>query len=573
PPSDASREAWLRGASLWKDAASTQDGSWASVGPGTDLSGVIAPRYRRRVPESPMDPRARQTLSALRYAIADEAVSYLAIMRLFTDGMSGFLSDQSADEVTARLAEVGVDLDREVVDQRLSYLVEHGNLARSPRESEARSVREYLSNRSRYQLTQRGELVHRQVEELLAHADTVREVSSEMLPGILEGVERLGRIANAGVAEVEPREVAGLISTLFAQFEVLVTSTRQFYSYLTQVLTRFDLGREEFELFKSALVDYLQRFVDEISRHMPQVGDQLAQLAPHIDALCEHANSDERLVALDGTLAKRATGLDPDDWQGLFAWFVGGPGRRADADNVRRLATDAMRSLLTNLRRIAAGADRQQSRYGDLVRLAGWFDNSDDAAAHELWAAVFGLFPARHLGYLADSEDTPTPATTSWWSAPAAEVPVTLRIHGERKAGGRAGARVDFSAAKRARLAERSRLQQQRIEALRELAEHVGPVREVRLSDAARVLLLELYAQALARHGRPLAADAQVYVDTPVDGARLGVRLRAAPGAQVVIGSPQGRLTLSGVAVELSVFRADHHSTGVAESPGLREVR
>lgn len=73
-----------------------------------------------------LDPRERQTLGALRYAVNEEAASYLAIMRLFTAGMSGFLSDQSADEVAERLAGQGFDLDRDVVDQRLSYLVEHG---------------------------------------------------------------------------------------------------------------------------------------------------------------------------------------------------------------------------------------------------------------------------------------------------------------------------------------------------------------------------------------------------------------------------------------------------------------
>ena len=66
-----------------------------------------------------------------------------------------------------------------------------------------------------------------------------------------------------------------------------------------------------------------------------------------------------------GRHVRRAAGLDPADWASLHAWFVGGEGRRADADNVRRLATDAMRALLVNLRRIAAGADRQQSRYAD----------------------------------------------------------------------------------------------------------------------------------------------------------------------------------------------------------------
>ncbi|WP_454810634.1 DUF2397 family protein [Paenarthrobacter nitroguajacolicus] len=63
---------------------------------------------------------------------------------------------------------------RDTVDLRLSYLVEHGNLARSPRETEARSVRDYPSNRARYQLTQRVEVVHRQVDELRARRPSRR---------------------------------------------------------------------------------------------------------------------------------------------------------------------------------------------------------------------------------------------------------------------------------------------------------------------------------------------------------------------------------------------------------------
>ncbi len=498
-----------------------------------------------------LHPRERQTLGALRYAVNEEAATYLAIMRLFTTGMSGFLADQSADEVADRLADQGVALDRDTVDLRLSYLVEHGNLARSPRETEARSVREYLSNRARYQLTPRGELVHRQVEELLQHSDGAREVSSEMLPGILAGIEELSRLAAAGLDGTDPRDVAARIATLFAQFEVLVSSTRQFYSYLTQVLTRFDLGRDEFVVFKSALIDYLQRFVDEVSRHMPQVADRLRELEPDLPALCTRANEGERLVGLDGERARRATGLEVDDWESLYAWFVGSPGRRSDADNVRRLATDAMRSLLTNLRRIAAGADRQQSRYGDLVRLAGWFNDAGDDRAHELWAAVFGLYPARHLAFPADPDGDPVPSSQSWWRSPVAEVPVGLRIHGDRKAGGRAGARVDYSAAKQARLAEREQQQQRRSRAVRELAGHPGPLRDARLSDEARAAFLDLYTQALGRHGRPLGAAA-AWSEARLDDLVLRLELRAEPGGAVTLRSPSGVLVMRGLAVALS---------------------
>ncbi|MGB7981930.1 MAG: TIGR02677 family protein [Candidatus Nanopelagicales bacterium] len=502
-----------------------------------------------------LGPRERQTLGALRYAVNEEAASYLAIMGLFTSGMSSFLSDQSADEVAERLSDSGFDLDRDTVDQRLSYLVEHGNLARSPRETEARSVREYLSNRARYQLTQRGELVHRQVEELLGHSESAREVSSEMLPAILAGIEALRSLVGDRLEEADPRDVAARIATLFVQFEVLVSSTRQFYSYLTTVLARFDLGRDEFELFKSALLDYLQRFVDEISRHMPQVADRLRDLEPDIPALCARASAGERLLGLDGGLAKRSTGLEPGEWEVLFMWFVGRAGRRSDAENVRRLATDAMRALLMNLRRIAAGADRQQSRYSDLIRLTGWFDTSDDDRAHELWAATFGLYPARHLAFAADSDSDPVPATQSWWQSPVAEVPVGLRLHGERRSSGRSGARVDYSAAKRARLAEREAQQHRRSQALHELAAlaSAGALREVRLSDDARIALLDLHAQALARHGRPLASDSVALAETRVEGMVLRLALHPAVGTATTITSPAGRLTLRDLSLEIGV--------------------
>ena len=497
-------------------------------------------------------PSERQTLGALRYAVNDEAASYLSIMRLFTTGMSGFLSDQSAVEVAERLASQGIELDPDTVDQRLSYLVEHGNLARSPRETEARSVREYLSNRARYQLTPRGELVQRQVEELLQQFDGAREVSSEMLPGILGGIEELIRLSAQGLDEADPRDVGARITTLFVQFEVLVTSTRQFYSYLNQVLTRFDLGRDEFVMFKGALIDYLQRFVDEISRHMPQVADRLRELGPRVPDLCARADAGERLVGLDGSRARRAAGLEPTDWESLTTWFVGSTARRSDADNVRRLATDAMRSLLTNLRRIAAGADRQQSRYHDLVRLARWFDSAGDDRAHDLWAAAFGLYSARHLSFPADPEGDPVPSTRSWWVAPVAEVPVGLRIHGERKAGGSAGPRVDYSAAKRARIAERADQERREGAAARELASHSGEWREVRLSDEARTTFLALYSQALAQLGRPLAHGTPAHGELRVGEQTLAIAVRAIPGADVTVKSPSGALSFRDMGIRLS---------------------
>lgn len=73
--------------------------------------------------EEVLQPAERLTLGALRYAVNDEAGTYLAIMRLFTAGISGFLSDQSADEIAERLRELGVELGWDDADDASARLL------------------------------------------------------------------------------------------------------------------------------------------------------------------------------------------------------------------------------------------------------------------------------------------------------------------------------------------------------------------------------------------------------------------------------------------------------------------
>jgi len=497
----------------------------------------------------------RVRLEALRYAVSPEAAAYLAIMRTFTGGISGLLSDQSAAEVQQRLRdEHRIELDLDTVDDRLSFLVEHGNLARSPRETEARSIREYLRTRSRYQLTQRGETVHRHVEELLDSAETAREVSSEMLGALLAGLRHLNAYDEFAVAAAQPDDLAREITTLFAQFERLVDSTRDFYAYLSEVLRRFDLDREQFQAYKAALLDYLSRFVDEIQLHMPQIGDAIIAVVPVASRLVARANTGQRLVGLDGGRAKRARGLAFEDWPALRTWFLGEPGREADAAQVRRLATDAMGALLANLRRIVSSGSAETSRYRDLITLAGWFDNADDDTAHALWAAAFGLFSARHLGFAAE----PVPPTTSWCQAPPAEVPVTLRSTGDRTMRGRPGRPADYSDAKARRLAEHDAAERRRRAALGELGQLRGRIGHAKLSDDARRTLLDLYGRALLAAGKPLHPGDSVTSD--IQGA-VRLVVHRTPGSHTVIVSPQGRLELVELSLDVHTAEAIEEAT------------
>ncbi len=477
----------------------------------------------------------RHRLQAYRYAVVEEASSYVAVMRVFTDGVSGLLSDMSAAEIQSVLEERGASLDLDTVEARLTYLVEHGNLARSPREVEARSIREYLTARARYQLAPRGELVHRQVEELLGSAGRAREVSTEVLPVLLEGLEQLA----------DPdRATAGAVTALFAVFERLVVSTRDFYTHLGEVLARADTDRDSLAAYREVLLDYLQRFVEEVRRYEPLVLEALDLV--DVEAVLARTHDGPRLTNVDGTEARRSRGLQPEDWESLHSWFRGAAGRRSDAEEIRALATRAMGTLLSGLRRAVAG-DGERSRRADLLRLAGLFDQADDDTAHRIWARAFGLYPARHLSAMPEVEDVP--ATTSWWDAPPADVPLTLREYGDRTARGRSGKREDFAASRQRRLHERQQLEDARQAALDELRLISGRLLgEARISDAARSALLDLYGQALSSAGGPLEqGDGQARVTA----GDLTLVVRREVGATTIVRSPSGSLEMIDVALSL----------------------
>ncbi len=470
----------------------------------------------------------RHRLQAYRYAVVEEAASYVAVMRVFTDGVAGLLSDLSAAEIASVLEERGTHLDLDTVEARLSYLVEHGNLARSPREAEARSIREYLTARARYQLAPRGELVHRQVEELLGSAGRAREVSTEVLPVLLDGLEQLA----------DPdRATAGAVTALFAVFERLVVSTRDFYTHLGEVLARADTDRDSLAAYREVLLDYLQRFVEEVRRYEPLVIEALDRV--DVEAVLARTHDGPRLTDVDGTEARRSRGLQAEDWDSLHSWFRGAAGRRSDAEEIRALATRAMGTLLSGLRRAVAG-DGERSRRADLLRLAGLFDGADDDTAHRIWARAFGLYPARHLSAQPEVEDVP--ATTSWWDAPAADVPLTLREYGDRTARGRSGRREDFAAARHELLKKRQLLEETKEAALDELRQLRGrPLADARVSDAARGALLDLYAQALSSAGGPLEhGDGQARAH--VGDLALVVRRKA--GVTTTVRSPSGTLEM-----------------------------
>ncbi|MET9019135.1 TIGR02677 family protein [Actinopolymorpha sp. NPDC004070] len=466
--------------------------------------------------------------------------SYFQIMRIFT---STLLADLSAHEVAERLGrseQPGTpngSVDN--VAARLEQLKEWGNLLPSSRPVKASSIRDYHRVRSRFQLSPLGEHVQRQAEEILAAADAVREVSRELLALVARGLAGLAT-ETENHPQLDPRDALERISAVFTQFGEFADSVRDFYAYLGQVIFRYDLDSVEFAGFKELLLDYAETITEDVAHYAPQIRRSLDLLAPHLpDVLKRVDDFDQGLQGLSrvGVEVQRSRGRELADWEGLRAWFFD-DGEGSQVDQLREATMRALQALLANAKRLIRTSTGELSRRKDLLKLARWFDTADDATAHDLYVAAFGIYGARHLG-IAPDHDLDVPATTSWWSGPTVPVPLALRERGSRAPRGRTAAAEDYTAQRDWLRQEAQAEAERRHAAAAELRGAGGRWSDVRLSGSATRLLLDLLARCLAT--APPTFDIAASADADLE---VRVRLRRSPGTATVVRGFDGDLIL-----------------------------
>jgi uncharacterized protein (TIGR02677 family) len=374
--------------------------------------------------------------------------------------------------------------------------------------------------------------------EILHTSDGAREVARELLGQIVQSLDRILAVLDG--REIDAEALAGEVTTVFSNQRVFTDSVRDFYAYLAGILSRYDLGGEEYAQFKELLLVYIDLITADVNRHAPAVAHRAALVLERADALLEALASLPGLALPDGTQAERAQGRTRKDWAGLAAWYDDSYGA-SGPEQLRGAARQALGQLITNAKRLLDSSGTGFSRRADFLRLARWFATTDDERAHRLYDAAFGIYPARHLLFGPDEPDPRVGPTTSWWQAEPVPVPVSLRERGDRAARGRTS-RVPDPTADRLRLtAEAEREAEQRQAAAAELA-LAGTLHGTTISPAARDLLLDLVAALLAQQGEEI-------VDHDA-----GLRLRAVDGPDTVVNSPDGTTTF--VRLRLTVARA-----------------
>ena len=522
-----------------------------------------------------------------RYITVEEWRDYRAIMTVFA-GTS--FAEFTPDDVSQRLAADGTVLDAATVGDRLERLRTWGNLSVSSSIGNPSSLVDYYRRRNRYLITPAAQEVHDVVQGVLSRVDDVRDVSTGRLGSIRAGLEAL---AAMDISLVDPDVLAEMVRTVFDPMASFTTEITQFFAAINQWQSRYDLTPDEFRFFAEVLVGYVAERLDEIERLSRPIGHLLDRLVPQVPTICSSVGTGlagrVEQAGLGRTVSVSHTpGSAIEDWEHLRAWFVR-TGRRSS--RIERLGEDAVaaiRTLTQNLTRLSREGVGATSRRADFLRLAQMFaaSASPDPTvvdgpvagdgpvavdgpvgvapdAHRIAAAAFGVYPSSHYGVLAEDAEDPVSPSVSWWQAPRAAVPISLRRRGDRTNRGHASPMRNRQMERKLLLQRRSEELETRRRVDAELLSFDG-LDGAELRPAALARLQQLVSRAVFALGvRPASTRRGVHGVGhegvhEEDGVRC--RVRRTNGSDLAVRSPDGELTFRDLAITLEwvIAPADH---------------
>lgn len=481
------------------------------------------------------------------FTYVTESLEYRAILGIFA---GTFFAELTPDEVTARLAAAGVELPAETVAQRLESLKGWGNLDVSASVGAVGTVADYYRRRNRYLITRIGQEVHELVEGVLARVDDVRDVSLGRLDVLTAALEALLRL---DATTALPGDLADAVRAVFDPHRAFSAEITQFFAAINQWQARYDLDESEFAFFSEVLIGYVGERLESLERRARPIGVLLGQLVPRIPVLVERARDGLAARVADAGLTDvrvhAGHGSRTSDWDNLIAWFRGRPGGQSRVATLGGDAVNAVRTLTQNLTRLSRSGLGGSSRRADYLRLAAWFDEARHDQVTELprlAAAAFGVFPCRHLGVVPGDDSDPVPTSTSWWAAPPAPVPVSLRERGDTTNRGRSAQVVDRSL-ERTHLLARRRAEEERSAAA--CAELLAATR----ADGAVPDGTALSADGLRALQKVLAPAVSAMGPTRTKGEAASGVLRCVverrSGEDLAVSTPDGTFVLHDLAV------------------------
>jgi uncharacterized protein (TIGR02677 family) len=481
-------------------------------------------------------------LRIFSFVTEPNAAMYRAVLSTFVAAKERFrLHLRPMDVLSALLALPSGALEPppeiSAVDAALRQLSgEWGLLEAHPDTAAVATVEEFFRPRFLYRLTQQGaaaeqavrlyeELCEQRGELQTAALSDIRSLLSELLSLLSQDEWDAGRAYLT-------------LDTLCSRFGQLTEQAQAFLGSLQRAIDLQGASLEAFVAYKQRLIDYLERFVQELLLSRLEIAQQLVQAEQNgIFQLLELVAQRQLVDALSPTDADRAAAHTRwrERWAGLRAWFVGEAGQRSQAEELRRHALSAIPALLSALSGLHDRRARKSDRSADLRTLARWFaEAKDDADAHCLFRAAFGLSPARHLRIdeesLAERDQAPVPASMSFLAAPPLRIAPRLRSHGRIARPGRAASVID-------RTEDKERLQ---LQAEAEAEEHLAAQRRIATGKRIRLSALGLLGELelrvlleLLSEGLAAGADGQAAREVESSDGLLQIKIERVDDSSV----------------------------------------
>jgi uncharacterized protein (TIGR02677 family) len=440
----------------------------------------------------------------------EKSALYRAVLQVFRSAKERFAIHLRPRDVEAELpAGDGWGLEAAGIESALQQLVEWHNLERHPDTAEVATVEDFWRARFVYQMSAEGEAAEHAISVFEHSIRQPGELQSAALQDIRQRLEDV--MALAGSESPDEQRVYDTFTLLRQRFEELTTQAQRFIGSIQRRVDLQGLEVDAFLAYKQMLIDYIERFLTDLVMATHEIAALVRSARPaDIDRLLGIVVRRELADRLMATDEDRAAALATwqSRWRGLGQWFIGEPGRPSQEQELRARARSAIPALIAAVAGINDRRAGRSDRVADLRALAVWFAQAeDDAAAHRLWRAAFGMHSSRHLAVdtqtLDERDKDPVSAQTSWLAAPPLRISPRLHKSGRYAPRGRPPDVIDRAEDKRhlARLAEEEA--RQIAAARRRLATGT----RTRLSELPELapeefgLFLDLLGDALARKG------------------------------------------------------------------------
>lgn len=436
---------------------------------------------------------------------------YRRVLRVFVGAKDRFQVHLRPSDIVHELrGDGGSAADEETVSAALDSLVEWGNVLSSPDTGRVVVVEDFYRKRQLFQLSHEGEAVERALATFDGALGRRGALQAVALADIALGLREVLSLMNDD--ELDLGKLQQALTALTNRFVDLAENASAFMGSLQRTIDLTDTDEAAFSAYKSRLIEYLERFIHDLTVKGPQIAGLLLS-----------ANDDRVAIALRALADRDAASgpPDPDDpqnsgesdrlfaqwqnrWSGLRAWFIATDSGDSQAKMLRLSALAAIPTLLDVVRAINARRSGRSDRSSDYLRLAEWFQSAPtDDDRHRLWRSAFGLYSARHLSVDLDTwqlwQDAAGLTGVPWSDAPPLHVSPQLRRTGSYERRGRPNQVADRSA-ERAMLALRAEHEAAQIA---EARKRIATVGTVELADIARLdsvafgLFLSLLGDAL----------------------------------------------------------------------------